>query len=155
MLSIKLTKRTWDSERIWMCGFPIMHLDKYLKILVQQYKKPVALCEEFRKLAEGASAVSKPTFERRVVRILTPGTLIDESFPIHLRTTICWQSAHLSRATGNLLLPKPRMAWHGSMYRLASFSAVMRPRIHSGIISLAYPLAKSYCTTLPIKTKSF
>ena len=63
-----------------MCGFPLMHLDKYLKVLVQQHKRPVALCEEFRKLEEGATAISKPTFERRVVRILTPGTLIDESF---------------------------------------------------------------------------
>lgn len=63
-----------------MCGFPLMHLDKYLKVLVQQRKRPVALCEEFRKLQEGATAISKPIFERRVVRILTPGTLIDESF---------------------------------------------------------------------------
>lgn len=80
LLSIKLTKRSWGGERIWMCGFPLMHLDKYLKVLVQQHKRPVALCEEFRKLEEGATAFSKPTFERRVVRILTPGTLVDESF---------------------------------------------------------------------------
>jgi DNA mismatch repair ATPase MutS len=63
-----------------MCGFPLMHLDKYLKVLVQQHKRPVAICEEFRKNREGASLLAKPTFERRVVRILTPGTLIDESF---------------------------------------------------------------------------
>ena len=58
-----------------------MHLDKYLKILVQQHNRPVALCEEFRKPRDpGDDFGSKPTFERRVVRILTPGTLIDEPF---------------------------------------------------------------------------
>lgn len=58
-----------------------MHLDKYLKILVQQHGRSVAMCEEFRKHREtGEGILSKPSFERRVVRVLTPGTLIDESF---------------------------------------------------------------------------
>lgn len=58
-----------------------MHLDKYLKILVQQHNRSVAMCEEFRKPRDpNDDVLSKPTFERRVVRILTPGTLIDEPF---------------------------------------------------------------------------
>ncbi|EJD04012.1 uncharacterized protein FOMMEDRAFT_106414 [Fomitiporia mediterranea MF3/22] len=81
LLSIKLTKRTWDDQRIWMCGFPLMHLDKYLKVLVQQHNRSVAMCEEFRRPRDAdEDLTSKPTFERRVVRILTPGTLIDEPF---------------------------------------------------------------------------
>lgn len=56
-----------------MCGFPIMHLDKYLKILVRHNKKFVALCEEFRR------DPPEEGFERRVVRVLTPGTLTEES----------------------------------------------------------------------------
>lgn len=49
-----------------------MQLDRHLRTLVQTLQRCVALCEEF-KLSEGK-------FERRVTRILTPGTLMDESF---------------------------------------------------------------------------
>lgn len=73
LLSIKLTKRTWDKQEVLMCGFPIIHLDKYLKVLVRQHKRLVALCEEFKRNPP------EEGFERRVVRILTPGTLTEES----------------------------------------------------------------------------
>lgn len=76
LLGIKLTSRVWDKQNIPMCGFPIMHLDKYLKVLVQQHKRFVAMCEEFPRYTNG----QKPEFDRRVVRVITPGTLIDESF---------------------------------------------------------------------------
>lgn len=76
MLGIKLTSRVWDKQDVPMCGFPIMHLDKYLKVLIQQHKCFVAMCEEFPRYANG----QKPQFDRRVVRVITPGTLIDESF---------------------------------------------------------------------------
>jgi len=60
-----------------MCGFPILHLHKYLKILVEKNKRCVAMCEEFLKEPlEGP----KGGFDRRVARIVTPGTLIDEPF---------------------------------------------------------------------------
>lgn len=59
-----------------MCGFPLVHFDRHLKTLVQQYKRPVALCEEFPRY-EGLTKIG---FDRRVVRVLTPGTLIDEPF---------------------------------------------------------------------------
>jgi DNA mismatch repair ATPase MutS len=63
-----------------MCGFPTIHLQKHLKTLVQQNNRFVALCEEFaRPVLPGA----KPSFDRRVVRIVTPGTLIDEPFLNH------------------------------------------------------------------------
>ena len=53
-----------------------MHLDKYLKMLVQHNKRFVALCEEFPRYSDSGTK----EFERRVVRVVTPGTLIDESF---------------------------------------------------------------------------
>ena len=59
-----------------MCGFPLAHIDKHLKVLVQQNKRFVAMCEEFPRLSEQGSKV----FDRRVVRVITPGTLIDEAF---------------------------------------------------------------------------
>ncbi|KAH7915333.1 muts domain V-domain-containing protein [Hygrophoropsis aurantiaca] len=80
LLNIKLTSRVWDKQNIAMCGFPLMHLDKHLKVLVQQNKQFVAMCEEFpRRYVSG----QKPEFDRRVVRVITPGTLIDEPFLNH------------------------------------------------------------------------
>ncbi|KAI0785994.1 muts domain V-domain-containing protein [Abortiporus biennis] len=77
LLKIKLTSKSWGGQRIHMCGFPIMHLNKYLKVLVQQNKRFVALCEEFMR---DRLAGAKGGFDRRVTRIVTPGTLIDEPF---------------------------------------------------------------------------
>ncbi|KAG1715645.1 hypothetical protein ID866_1527 [Astraeus odoratus] len=79
LLGIKLTSRVWDKQSVVMCGFPLMHLDKYLKVLVLQHKRFVAMCEEFPTYKPG----QKPSFERRVVRVITPGTLIDEPFLNH------------------------------------------------------------------------
>ena len=53
-----------------------MHLDRHLKTLVQHEKRFVAMCEEYPRYTN--SGFKK--FDRRVSRIITPGTLIDESF---------------------------------------------------------------------------
>ncbi|KAG6842478.1 hypothetical protein C0991_000004 [Blastosporella zonata] len=75
LLGIKLTTRRWGIGRVPMCGFPLAHLDKHLKVLVQQNKLFVAMCEEFPHYSEGTK-----TFDRRVNRVVSPGTLIDEPF---------------------------------------------------------------------------
>ncbi|KAG6861219.1 hypothetical protein C0995_002568 [Termitomyces sp. Mi166 len=75
LLNIKLTTKKWGSGRVPMCGFPLVHLDKHLKVLIQQNKRFVAMCEEFPCHSEGTR-----TFDRRVTRVVTPGTLIDEPF---------------------------------------------------------------------------
>ncbi|KAF7971823.1 hypothetical protein HWV62_19825 [Athelia sp. TMB] len=77
LLNIKLTSRAYNKGRIPMCGFPLAQLDKYLKVLVQQNQRFVAMCEEFPQHVPGAQ---KLEFDRRVVRVITPGTLIDEPF---------------------------------------------------------------------------
>ncbi|KAI0348697.1 hypothetical protein BDW22DRAFT_119281 [Trametopsis cervina] len=77
LLNIKLTSKTWGGQRVPMAGFPVANLHKYLKVLVQDHRCFVAICEEFmrdRKLGP------KGGFDRRVSRIVTPGTLIDEPF---------------------------------------------------------------------------
>ncbi|KAF5382994.1 hypothetical protein D9757_006346 [Collybiopsis confluens] len=76
LLNIKLTSRRWGGGRVPMCGFPLLHLDKHLKVMVQQHKRFVAMCEEFPRY----TSAGEREFERRVVRVITPGTLIDESF---------------------------------------------------------------------------
>jgi DNA mismatch repair ATPase MutS len=57
-------------------GFPLQHLDRYLTTLVNDHGHAVALCEEFL----NDNNDEKIKFKRRVTRIITPGTLIDESF---------------------------------------------------------------------------
>jgi DNA mismatch repair ATPase MutS len=60
-----------------MCGFPLLQLNKHLKTLVQQHNRFVAMCEEFPR---PATSDEQAGFDRRVVRVITPGTLIDEPF---------------------------------------------------------------------------
>lgn len=60
-----------------MAGFQLPQLDKYLKILVQDLDKHVAICAEFPEHIDGERQFPIP---RKVTRIVTPGTLIDEEF---------------------------------------------------------------------------
>jgi DNA mismatch repair ATPase MutS len=77
LLNIKLASKAWGGHRVLMCGFPVVQINKYLKILVQQHNRFVAMCEEFMKDPLQGPAGG---YNRRVVRIVTPGTLIDEPF---------------------------------------------------------------------------
>lgn len=63
-----------------MAGFPFFQLDRFLKILVQDLNKYVAVSEEFPNAAEDKLRSGGLLFERKVARIITPGTLIDEKF---------------------------------------------------------------------------
>ena len=77
LLGIKLSKKRWRTASGGhaihpFCGFPITQLDRHLKTLVHENGHLVAVADEF--LTEGG------TFDRRLVRIVTPGTLVDESF---------------------------------------------------------------------------
>lgn len=73
-LDITLTKRgTSGGKPIPMCGVPYHSVDGYLARLVKQGIS-VAICEQI-----GDPATSKGPVERQVVRIVTPGTVTDES----------------------------------------------------------------------------
>lgn len=61
-------------------GFPFFQLDRYLKVLVQDLNKYVAVAEEFPNDAEDKIESAGLMHNRRVARIITPGTLIDENF---------------------------------------------------------------------------
>lgn len=63
-----------------MAGFPSFQLDRFLKILVEDLNKYVAISEEFALTAEDKVRSEGLSFDRRVARIITPGTLIDEKF---------------------------------------------------------------------------
>lgn len=63
-----------------MAGFPYFQLDRFLKILVQDLNKYVAISEEFAHETEDKARSAGLMFDRKVARIITPGTLIDEKF---------------------------------------------------------------------------
>lgn len=63
-----------------MAGFPFWQLDRFLKILVQDLNKPVALSNEIPLPESERLRSGDPQYERKVVRVVTPGTLIDEQF---------------------------------------------------------------------------
>lgn len=79
LLGLKLAKKKTMVGTVAFSGFPYFQLDKFLKVLVQDMNKYVAISEEF---ANDASSKVKTglLFDRRVTRIITPGTLIDEKF---------------------------------------------------------------------------
>ncbi|KAL8774744.1 MAG: hypothetical protein Q9209_000683 [Squamulea sp. 1 TL-2023] len=63
-----------------MAGFPFFQLDRFLKILVQDLSKYVAISEEFANNPSDKVKSGGLMFDRRVSRVITPGTLIDEKF---------------------------------------------------------------------------
>ena len=74
LLDITLTKRgTSAGQPIPMAGVPFHSADQYLAKLVKQ-GYPVAICEQI-----GDPKTSKGPVERKVQRVITPGTLTDES----------------------------------------------------------------------------
>ncbi|MDN6970761.1 DNA mismatch repair protein MutS [Vibrio cholerae] len=74
LLDISLTKRGASAgEPIPMAGVPFHALEGYLAKLVQMGES-VAICEQI-----GDPATSKGPVERKVVRIVTPGTVTDEA----------------------------------------------------------------------------
>ncbi|KAA8996119.1 DNA mismatch repair protein MutS [Affinibrenneria salicis] len=74
LLDISLTKRGASAgEPIPMAGVPYHAVENYLAKLVQ-LGESVAICEQI-----GDPAASKGPVERKVVRIVTPGTISDEA----------------------------------------------------------------------------
>ncbi|KAJ5708407.1 hypothetical protein N7488_008208 [Penicillium malachiteum] len=80
LLSLKLASKKTSAGPVPMAGFPFFQLDRFLKILVQDLNKYVAISEEFAIGAEDKARSGGLMFDRRVARIVTPGTLIDEKF---------------------------------------------------------------------------
>jgi DNA mismatch repair protein MutS len=78
-LGIVLTKRGKHlGEDIPMCGVPIHRADEYLQRLIRQGFR-VAVCEQMEDPAEARKRGSKAVVRRDVVRLVTPGTLTEES----------------------------------------------------------------------------
>ncbi|MBX3706583.1 MAG: DNA mismatch repair protein MutS [Pseudomonadales bacterium] len=96
LLDITLTARGQSAGRpIPMCGVPFHAVDGYLARLVR-LGISVAICEQI-----GDPATSKGPVERRVQRIVTPGTLTEEALQDGARESLL---AGLNRAAGGWAL---------------------------------------------------
>ena len=83
LLDITLTARgTSGGEPIPMAGVPVQTLDNYLARAVRKGES-VAICEQI-----GDPAKSKGPVERQVVRVVTPGTVTDDSLLEERRDTL-------------------------------------------------------------------
>ncbi|MDB5749505.1 MAG: mutS, partial [Massilia sp.] len=112
ILGITLTARgASNGNPIKMCGVPFHSLDGYLGKLVK-LGESCAICEQI-----GDPATSKGPVERKVVRVVTPGTLTDSDLlpekaersllavcTLPNRKTVTTGLAWLSLASGNLRL---------------------------------------------------
>lgn len=80
MLNLKLASKKTSAGPVPMAGFPFFQLDRFLKALVQDFNKYVAISEEFAHETDDKTRSGGLLFHRKVARIITPGTLIDEKF---------------------------------------------------------------------------
>ncbi|MEZ5908051.1 MAG: DNA mismatch repair protein MutS [Hyphomicrobiaceae bacterium] len=78
-LGIVLTKRGKHlGEDIPMCGVPVHRADEYLQRLIRGGFR-VAVCEQLEDPAEARKRGAKAVVRRDVVRLVTPGTLTEDS----------------------------------------------------------------------------
>lgn len=78
----KIGRRS-DPETIYMAGFPRYQLDTYLKILCEELKLSVAVLDQYEKKSSDypeTVLTDKMKFDRRLTRIVSPGTLVNDSF---------------------------------------------------------------------------
>jgi DNA mismatch repair ATPase MutS len=80
LMNLKVSSKKTKLGPVSMAGFPIFQLDRFLKILVQDLNKYVAICEEFLIPVSSKVKSGGLLYDRHVTRVVTPGTLIDEKF---------------------------------------------------------------------------
>ena len=71
-LNITLTKRAGNGDNIPMCGVPYHSVDGYIAKLVQKGYR-IAICEQMED-----PRFAKGIVERKVIKIITPGTALNE-----------------------------------------------------------------------------
>ncbi len=103
-LDIALTKRgEHDGQPIPMCGVPVHAAEAYLSRLIRQGFK-VAVCEQTEDPAEAKKRGSKSVVRRDVVRVVTPGTITEDSLLESRRNNYLAALAQVGGADGALAL---------------------------------------------------
>ena len=108
-LDIILTKRGQHKGKdIPMCGVPFHSAEGYIKTLLDHNIK-VAICEQLETPKEAKKRGYKAIVKRDVVRIITPGTKLEESFLVQKENNILmalfffdnvWTSCWIDISTG-------------------------------------------------------
>ncbi|MCJ1306072.1 hypothetical protein MMC08_008890, partial [Hypocenomyce scalaris] len=80
LLNLKIAQKKTTAGPVSMAGFPFFQLDRFLKILVQDLNRYVAISEEYANNTSDKIKSGGLLFDRKVARIISPGTLIDEKF---------------------------------------------------------------------------
>lgn len=105
-LSITLTKRgKFQDKDIPMCGVPVHAANDYLQRLIRAGFR-VAVCEQTEDPAEAKKRGAKAVVRRDVVRLVTPGTLTEDSL-LDARQHNYLTALHLIPAPSSEAAPKP------------------------------------------------
>jgi DNA mismatch repair protein MutS len=128
-LDIALTKRGKHlGEDIPMCGVPVHAAETYLERLIRKGFR-VAVCEQMEDPAEAKKRGGKSPVRRDVVRLVTPGTLTEDSLLDAREANIL---AALGRAEGTFSL-----AWTDMSTGDLSLEAVARESLGPALARLA------------------
>ena len=131
VLSIALTKRGQHEGRdIPMCGIPAVSYETYLAKLIRAGQR-VAICEQTEDPAEAKKRGGKSVVARAVVRIVTPGTILEDNLLD-------------GRAASHIVVLNPVGNTNGTNFALAWLD-VMQAQPHSAVIGagdLAAELAR-------------
>ncbi|KAI0176288.1 muts domain V-domain-containing protein [Hypoxylon sp. FL1284] len=80
LLNLKVAQKRTSAGPVPMAGFPFFQLDRFLKTLVLDLSCYVAVADEFPNDPGDKVRANGLMHDRRVTRVITPGTLIDENF---------------------------------------------------------------------------
>ncbi|MBV9990890.1 MAG: DNA mismatch repair protein MutS [Alphaproteobacteria bacterium] len=117
-LDIALTKRGKHAgEDIPMCGVPVHAADAYLEKLIRKGFR-VAVCEQVEDPALAKKRGAKSVVKREVVRLVTPGTLTEDSL---LEPRASNTLAAIGRAGGDLAVACVEMS--GGTFAVSSIEA--------------------------------
>jgi len=106
-LDIALTKRGKHlGADIPMCGVPVHAAEAYLEKLIRKGFR-VAVCEQVEDPAEAKKRGAKSVVKREVIRLVTPGTLTEETLLEPRKANVL---ASLGRAGGDLALATAEMS---------------------------------------------
>ncbi|CUM64111.1 uncharacterized protein PRCAT00001702001 [Priceomyces carsonii] len=75
-LGLRVATRKTSNYNIPMAGFPVYQLQKFVKILIQELQVNVAIIDQYPTINKTTDTI----IHRKISRIVSPGTLVDESF---------------------------------------------------------------------------
>lgn len=79
MLGLKVGKKQTSNHKVPMAGFPLPQRGKYIEMLVNELKETVVQIDQYNDLGK----TNENLVHRKVARIISAGTLVDEAFLNH------------------------------------------------------------------------